>query len=142
MGSAFPDGSVGWSGIQCTKNAAGLIPGQGKYLGCKLNPWSGHIRKATHQCFSLCLFLSILLPVSPSIESINISLDKGWDKKEGELEKHTTLIQSCYYVLSSSSGSGYSIHKLSPIMGRGSFPFLSSTRLTTPPRLILEFIIL
>ena len=37
--------SVGAGGS--AKKAEGLIPGQGTYLGCRFDPWSGSIREAT-----------------------------------------------------------------------------------------------
>ena len=43
----------------------GSFPSQGTRLGCRFDPWSGHVQKATNQCFSLALmflFLSFSLP--------------------------------------------------------------------------------
>ena len=31
------------------------IPVQGTYLGCKFDPWLGHVQEAADQCFSLTL---------------------------------------------------------------------------------------
>ena len=37
------------------QKVAGSIPSQGTFLGCRSDPWSGHIGEATDQCFSLFL---------------------------------------------------------------------------------------
>ena len=61
--------------INC--KAAGSIPGQGTYLGCRFGSQSGHVWEATDPRFSLTsmfLFLSPSLPFPLSLKSISMSL--------------------------------------------------------------------
>ena len=47
------------------QRVAGSVLGQGTYLGCRFDPWSGCVREATDQCFSftsMFLFLSLSFP--------------------------------------------------------------------------------
>ena len=44
----------------------GLIPSQGRGLGCRLRPWSGCVQEATDLCFSL---MSVFLSLSFSLLS-------------------------------------------------------------------------
>ena len=39
----------------CTPACCWFNSSQGAYLGCRFDPWSGHIWEATDQCFSLTL---------------------------------------------------------------------------------------
>ena len=52
------------------KRVAGLIPGQGTYLGCKFNPQSGCVWEATDRCFYLSLFLSLFLSLTLFLSKI------------------------------------------------------------------------
>ena len=66
----WPGGSIDWHIALCTKKVAVPILGQGTFLGCGFDPWSGCIWEATHS--SVSLSLSVLPPFS--LESVNISL--------------------------------------------------------------------
>ena len=83
---------LGWSAALCTRKLAGLIPGQGTYLGRELDPQFGCIWEANNECFSLTMMslslsLSVSLPLSPSLSppsrpsSLHI-LGRGFKKKE------------------------------------------------------------
>ena len=49
------------------QRVAGLIPGQGTCLGCRLHPWLGCMWEATNRCFSLAsMFPSLPLFPAPS----------------------------------------------------------------------------
>ena len=68
-----------------TKKVAGLIPGQGSYLGGRFNPWLGYVWEATDfvsvslMC-SLPLSLPLSLSLSLSLSSINTSSGEGFKK--------------------------------------------------------------
>ena len=68
------------------QKVAGLIPSQGTYLGCRLDPRVGHIWEATNWCFSHKLLSLSLSPphLPPSLptslflsKTINISLGEN-----------------------------------------------------------------
>ena len=47
------------------QEVAGLIPGQGMFLGCGIDPWPGHIREASNRRSSLTsMFFSLSVPLS------------------------------------------------------------------------------
>ena len=68
-------GLVGWHLVHW--QVAGSFPGQGTYLGCGSDPWSGHGQAATNRSFPLasiflCLSLSLPLPhLLSSLSKIN-----------------------------------------------------------------------
>ena len=70
--------SAPWRSISVDWSAVGLIPGQGTYLGCRFNPWSGSMWEATNWWLFLshidvCLSVCLSPPSSLSLKSINIS---------------------------------------------------------------------
>ena len=75
---------------------ASSIPGQGTYLGCKVDPWSRCIQEATDGCLSLT---SMCLSVCLSLSSVNISLGEDWKSKienrkyRGPISKFQKVIQ-------------------------------------------------
>ena len=71
-------GSVGWSIIPYNRKCAGLIPGQGTYLGCGSDPWGTYGRQPIDICHidvSLCLSLSPCAP--PHLSQSNKHI-LGW----------------------------------------------------------------
>ena len=81
---------LGWSAALCTRKLAGLIPGQGTYLGRELDPQFGCIWEANNECFSLTMMslslsLSVSLPLSPSLSrppALPLSISVGEDLKK------------------------------------------------------------
>ena len=72
MGTPWPGGLVGWSVVPYIQNVAGLIPGQGTYLGCGFDPQVGHVRLIGKQLMFLSHIdvFSVSLPLSK--RSVNI----------------------------------------------------------------------
>ena len=87
------------SWLEChpiNQKVAGLIPGQGTYLGCAFSAMSGCMWEAVNRCFShidvslsLSLSLSPHLPLSPTIflSKINKKHILEWRFKKRERER-------------------------------------------------------
>ena len=75
------------------QNVAGSILGQGTYLDCAFDPWSGCVREAANWCFSLPVLSRCPLPLSLKINKPNLGwgLRNNWAAHEAYARSTCTL---------------------------------------------------
>ena len=72
-------------GASCpTPKGHGFDSSQGTYLGCRLDPWLGHVQEAAGRCFSLT-WMPLSLPLPVSLKSIKRIF--GWGLKNKQTNK-------------------------------------------------------